>query len=258
MSDLQSGRRALRDFQGFVACGGFSYGDVLGAGQGWAEVDPVQRRAARRVRAFFARSDTFALGVCNGCQMMAHLASIIPGAEGWPSFQRNRSEQFEARFVMVELPQSPSMFFAGMAGSRMPIVVSHGEGRAVFAGVDAQDNALVAMRYVDNDGAVAKSYPFNPNGSPDGIAGVTTPDGRFTIMMPHPERVFRTVQMSWAPASVARAGCLAVVQDVRQRAALAGLIRSDQQRAVHSVIVCCSLPARSESTAASEVRISSA
>ncbi len=133
--------------------------------------------------------------------MMANLAPIIPGAECWPTFHRNRSEQFEARFVLAELPANPSLFFADMAGSRIPVVVSHGEGRAVFAGTDAQDNALVAMRYVDNAGRVAKTYPANPNGSPAGIAGVTTPDGRFTIMMPHPERVFRTVQMSWAPAS---------------------------------------------------------
>jgi phosphoribosylformylglycinamidine synthase len=130
--------------------------------------------------------------------MMSHLAPIIPGAEHWPTFQRNRSEQFEARFVMAEITQSPSLFFSGMAGSRLPVVVSHGEGRAVFAG--NQENALVALRYVDNHGAVATTYPFNPNGSPDGITGVTTPDGRFTLMMPHPERIFRSVQMSWHPA----------------------------------------------------------
>ena len=201
MSDLQQGRHALRDFHGFAACGGFSYGDVLGAGQGWAKSILFNDALRAQFEQFFARSDTFALGVCNGCQMMANLAPIIPGAECWPTFHRNRSEQFEARFVLAELPANPSLFFADMAGSRIPVVVSHGEGRAVFAGTDAQDNALVAMRYVDNAGRVAKTYPANPNGSPAGIAGVTTPDGRFTIMMPHPERVFRTVQMSWAPAS---------------------------------------------------------
>ncbi|MBK8335476.1 MAG: phosphoribosylformylglycinamidine synthase [Sterolibacteriaceae bacterium] len=201
MSDLQQGRRRLADFHGFAACGGFSYGDVLGAGQGWAKSILFNDDLRGQFEQFFARPDTFALGVCNGCQMMANLSSIIPGAECWPAFQRNRSEQFEARFVTVELPPNPSLFFADMAGSRIPVVVSHGEGRAVFAGVDAQDNALVAMRYVDNAGKVATTYPANPNGSPAGIAGVTTADGRFTIMMPHPERVFRSVQMSWAPAA---------------------------------------------------------
>ncbi|CAG4883872.1 phosphoribosylformyl-glycineamide synthetase [Georgfuchsia toluolica] len=200
MSDLQSGRVKLSDFAGFAACGGFSYGDVLGAGQGWAKSILFNARLHDEFAAFFARGDSFALGVCNGCQMMSHLAPIIPGAEHWPSFQRNRSEQFEARFVMVEITESPSLFFSGMAGSKLPVVVSHGEGRAVFAG--NQDNAQVALRYVDNHGAVATSYPFNPNGSPDGITGVTTPDGRFTIMMPHPERIFRSVQMSWHPAGL--------------------------------------------------------
>ena len=197
MSDLHSGRVKLSDFAGFAACGGFSYGDVLGAGQGWAKSILFNARLRDEFAAFFARGDSLALGVCNGCQMMSHLAPIIPGAEYWPSFQRNRSEQFEARFVMVEITESPSLFFSGMAGSRLPVVVSHGEGRAVFAG--NQENARVAIRYVDNHGAVAKTYPFNPNGSPDGITGVTTADGRFTIMMPHPERIFRSVQMSWHP-----------------------------------------------------------
>ncbi|MDO8932642.1 MAG: phosphoribosylformylglycinamidine synthase, partial [Rhodocyclaceae bacterium] len=200
MSDLQAGRVDLSDFKGLAACGGFSYGDVLGAGQGWAKSILFNERLRDEFAAFFNRADSFALGVCNGCQMMSNLASIIPGAEHWPTFHRNRSEQFEARFVMVEVPQSPSIFFAGMAGSKLPVVVSHGEGRAVFADAAAQDKALVALRYVDNRGAVAAQYPANPNGSPAGITGLTTADGRFTIMMPHPERIFRTVQMSWHPA----------------------------------------------------------
>jgi phosphoribosylformylglycinamidine synthase len=198
MSDLQASRTTMADFRGFVSCGGFSYGDVLGAGQGWAKSILFNERLRDDFTAFFARPDTFALGVCNGCQMMSNLASIIPGAEAWPTFHRNRSEQFEARFVMVEIPDSPSIFMKGMNGSKLPIVVSHGEGRAVFTGNPKQ--AAVALRYVDNRGAVATTYPFNPNGSPDGIAGVTTADGRFTVMMPHPERIFRTVQMSWHPS----------------------------------------------------------
>ena len=202
MSDLQAGRYHLADFHGLAACGGFSYGDVLGAGQGWAKSILFNPALRAEFEAFFGRSDTFALGVCNGCQMMANLAAIIPGAEHWPTFHRNRSEQFEARFVMAEIPQNPSILFAGMAGSRMPIVVSHGEGRAVFARDADRSTALVAMRYVDNHGKIAERYPFNPNGSPDGLAGVTTADGRFTIMMPHPERTARTVQMSWHPADL--------------------------------------------------------
>jgi phosphoribosylformylglycinamidine synthase len=198
MSDLQSGRIHLADFKGFAACGGFSYGDVLGAGQGWAKSVLFNDRLRDEFTAFFHRADSFALGVCNGCQMMAHLAPIIPGAQDWPTFQRNRSEQFEARVVMVEIPASPSIFLAGMGGSKLPVVVSHGEGRAEFSGSQS-GKALVAMRYVDNRGAVASSYPFNPNGSPEGLSGVTTADGRFTIMMPHPERTFRSLQMSWQP-----------------------------------------------------------
>jgi phosphoribosylformylglycinamidine synthase len=196
MSDLQSGRVHLADFKGFAACGGFSYGDVLGAGQGWAKSVLFNNRLCDEFSAFFGRGDTFALGVCNGCQMMAHLAPIIPGAQDWPTFQRNRSEQFEARVVMVEIPQTNSIFLGSMAGSTLPVVVSHGEGRAELAG---SGQATVAMHYIDNRGAVATTYPFNPNGSPEGIAGVTTADGRFTIMMPHPERTFRSVQMSWQP-----------------------------------------------------------
>ncbi len=196
MSDLMTGRVKLADFKGLAACGGFSYGDVLGAGQGWAKSVLFHPELKDAFAAFFARPDTFALGVCNGCQMMSNLAAIIPGAQHWPTFHRNRSEQFEARFAMVEIPASPSIFFAGMAGSTLPVVVSHGEGRAVFASDQRPD---IALRYIDHRGAPAATYPFNPNGSPDGITGVTTPDGRFTIMMPHPERVFRTVQMSWHP-----------------------------------------------------------
>ena len=199
MSDLQAGRVKLADFHGLAACGGFSYGDVLGAGQGWAKSILFNPRLRAEFEAFFGRSDTFALGVCNGCQMMAHLAPIIPGAEAWPTFQRNRSEQFEARFVMVEVTDSPSILLAGMAGSRMPIVVSHGEGRAVFRAEADRAQAVLALRYIDNYGQPAQRYPANPNGSPDGVTGFTTADGRFTIMMPHPERTARTLQMSWAP-----------------------------------------------------------
>jgi len=199
MSDLMAGRVRLADFTGLAACGGFSYGDVLGAGQGWAKSILFHPELKDAFAAFFARPDTFALGVCNGCQMMAHLAPIIPGAGNWPTFHRNRSEQFEARFAMVEIAASPSIFFAGMAGAKLPVVVSHGEGRAVFAGSRRPD---VVLRYIDNRAAPAATYPFNPNGSPEGITGVTTPDGRFTVMMPHPERVFRTVQMSWHPAGL--------------------------------------------------------
>ncbi|HQN46640.1 MAG TPA: phosphoribosylformylglycinamidine synthase, partial [Rugosibacter sp.] len=205
MSDVQAGRVKLADFNGLVACGGFSYGDVLGAGQGWAKSILFNSQLRDEFAAFFAREDSFALGVCNGCQMMAHLAPIIPGAEGWPTFQRNRSEQFEARLVMVEIPESPSIFMSSMAGSRLPVVVSHGEGRAVFDNESLEKSALVrrrdmtALRYIDHRGAVATTYPANPNGSPEGLAGVTTADGRFTIMMPHPERVVRVAQMSWHP-----------------------------------------------------------
>src|SRR5574343_924148 len=199
MSDLQSGRVQLADFKGLAACGGFSYGDVLGAGQGWAKSILFNDALRAQFAAFFQRQDTFALGVCNGCQMMSNLAEIVPGAEHWPRFHRNRCEQFEARFVMTEVLDSPSILLAGMAGSKMPIVVSHGEGRAVFAKPEDQATALASLRYVDNYGNVATTYPLNPNGSPDGLTGFTTADGRFTIMMPHPERTARTVQMSWYP-----------------------------------------------------------
>jgi phosphoribosylformylglycinamidine synthase len=199
MSDILAGRVTLKDFRGLVACGGFSYGDVLGAGLGWARTILMHDGCRDEFAAFFNRKDTFALGVCNGCQMMSALKSIIPGAEHWPAFRRNKVEQFEARFVMTEILDSPSIFFAGMEGSQVPIVVSHGEGRAVFANADDQAKCLSAVRYVDNKGEPTEVYPYNPNGSPGGLTGVTTEDGRFTIMMPHPERVFRTVQMSWHP-----------------------------------------------------------
>ncbi|MDN0077329.1 phosphoribosylformylglycinamidine synthase [Crenobacter sp. SG2303] len=198
MSDIISGRRSLEEFAGLAACGGFSYGDVLGAGEGWAKSILFNARARDQFEGFFQRSDTFALGVCNGCQMMSNLSEIIPGAENWPHFRRNQSEQFEARFSMVRVPESPSIFLADMAGSELPVVVSHGEGRAVFA-PGAIDKVTVALSYIDGNGRSTETYPLNPNGSPQGITGVTTPDGRFTIMMPHPERVFRAMQNSWHP-----------------------------------------------------------
>jgi len=199
MSDILAGRVSLKDFKGLVACGGFSYGDVLGAGLGWARTILMHDGCRDEFAAFFNRLDTFALGVCNGCQMMSALKSIIPGAEHWPAFRRNKVEQFEARFVMAEVLDSPSIFFAGMEGSQVPIVVSHGEGRAVFDNAADLAKVLSAVRYVDNKGEPTEVYPYNPNGSPGGLTAVTTADGRFTIMMPHPERVFRTVQMSWHP-----------------------------------------------------------
>jgi phosphoribosylformylglycinamidine synthase len=199
MSDVIAGRASLSDFNGFAACGGFSYGDVLGGGEGWAKSILFNPRARDEFAAFFGRGDAFALGVCNGCQMMSALHELIPGTEAWPRFVKNRSEQFEARLVLVEVPQSPSFFFDGMAGSRIPVVTAHGEGRALFTSGQAPEKAIVAMRFVDNRGAGTETYPYNVNGSPLGITGVTTADGRFTIVMPHPERVFRTVQMSWHP-----------------------------------------------------------
>jgi phosphoribosylformylglycinamidine synthase len=201
MTDIIAGRTDLTAFQGFAAGGGFSYGDVLGAGEGWAKSILFNARARDAFEAFFRRGDTFALGACNGCQMMGSLRELVPGAGSWPRFVRNKSEQFEARFVMVEVQRSPSLFFEGMAGSRLPVVVAHGEGYAEFADTKALRAAesLVALRFVDNRGAVTETYPSNPNGSPAGITGLTTADGRFTILMPHPERVFRTVQNSWHP-----------------------------------------------------------
>ena len=198
MSDLQAGRARLEHFQGFVACGGFSYGDTLGAGAGWARAILFNPALAERFKAFFERRDVIALGVCNGCQMMAELAPLIPGAEAWPLFTRNKSEQFEARLSQVEVLPSPSLFFAGMAGWRLPIAVSHGEG---FADFSQQGDAAAVQRalcFVDRDGRPTEAYPFNPNGSPDGLTAVTTADGRFTALMPHPERVFRNLQLSWS------------------------------------------------------------
>ncbi|WP_298599141.1 phosphoribosylformylglycinamidine synthase [uncultured Limnohabitans sp.] len=197
MTDLQSGRANLADFKGVVACGGFSYGDTLGAGIGWARSITFNPGLAEQFKSFFGRSDTFGLGVCNGCQMFAELADIIPGAQDWPRFTTNQSERFEARLSMVEVLESPSLFFAGMAGNRLPIAVAHGEGYANFKYRGNANKAIAAMRYVDNTGAATEAYPFNPNGSAGGLTAVTTADGRFTAMMPHPERVFRNVQMSW-------------------------------------------------------------
>jgi phosphoribosylformylglycinamidine synthase len=197
MTDLQAGRHSLAAFRGIVACGGFSYGDTLGAGIGWARSITFHERLSAEFQAFFARSDTFGLGVCNGCQMFAELAGIIPGADAWPRFTTNRSERFEARLAMVEVLPSPSFFFEGMAGSRLPIAVAHGEGYPDFSQRGEASEAIAAMRFVDNHGQPTERYPFNPNGGAGGLTGVTTPDGRFTALMPHPERVFRNVQMSW-------------------------------------------------------------
>ncbi len=201
MTDLQTGRANLKDFVGIVACGGFSYGDTLGAGIGWARSITFNPVLSDQFQAFFARSDTFGLGVCNGCQMFAELAQIIPGAEHWPRFTTNQSERFEARLSMVEILESPSLFLAGMAGIRLPIAVAHGEGFANFdpakAGRGNLASVIQAMRFTDNFGAATTQYPFNPNGSPGGLTAVTTQNGRFTAMMPHPERVFRNIQMSW-------------------------------------------------------------
>ncbi len=197
MTDLQAGRADLADFQGVVACGGFSYGDTLGAGIGWARSITFNPKLSAQFQAFFGRGDTFGLGVCNGCQMFAELADIIPGADAWPRFTTNRSERFEARLSMVEVLESPSIFFGGLAGTRLPIAVAHGEGYANFGHRGDAALAIAAMRYVDNHGQPTEQYPFNPNGSAGGLTAVTTADGRFTALMPHPERVFRNIQMSW-------------------------------------------------------------
>ena len=197
MTDLQAGHARLGDFTGFVACGGFSYGDTLGAGEGWARSILFNARLAEQFAAFFARESVFALGVCNGCQMMAALAALIPGAEAWPRFTRNRSERFEARLSLVEVLASPSIFFQGQAGSRLPIAVAHGEGYADFSQRGDAGRVHAALRFVDHSGQPTEAYPANPNGSPDGLTAVTTADGRYTALMPHPERVFRNVQMSW-------------------------------------------------------------
>ncbi|HYW58726.1 MAG TPA: phosphoribosylformylglycinamidine synthase [Polaromonas sp.] len=202
MTDLQSGRAKLSDFKGVVACGGFSYGDTLGAGVGWARSITFNPLLSEQFKSFFDRQDTFGLGVCNGCQMFAELADIIPGAEAWPRFTTNRSERFEARLSQVEVLDSPSLFFAGMAGTRLPIAVAHGEGYANFAHRGDAAKAIAAMRFTDNHGQATESYPANPNGSAGGLTAVTTADGRFTAMMPHPERVFRNVQMSWTDQDI--------------------------------------------------------
>ena len=202
MSDLQAGRARLAQFQGLVACGGFSYGDTLGAGEGWARSILFNPALTAQFAAFFARPDTLALGVCNGCQMMAALSAIIPGTAAWPRFTRNQSEQFEARLSLVEVLASPSVFFTGMAGSRLPIAVAHGEGFADFSQRGDADQVQRAMRFVDHRGAATEAYPANPNGSAGGLTAVTTPDGRFTALMPHPERVLRQVQMSWTAGEV--------------------------------------------------------
>ena len=202
MTDIIRGRVSLKNFKGLVACGGFSYGDVLGAGGGWAKTILLNSRASDEFAAFFARLDSFGLGVCNGCQMLSQLREMIPGAKHWPRFYRNASEQFEARLARVEVVESPSLFLQGMAGSMLPIAVAHGEGRAVFDISSPEQvlaEGLVGLRYVDNYGQATEHYPENPNGSPLGITGLTTQDGRFTTMMPHPERVFRAVQHSWRP-----------------------------------------------------------
>ncbi|MDD2747594.1 MAG: phosphoribosylformylglycinamidine synthase, partial [Acidithiobacillus ferrooxidans] len=198
MSDLATGRHRLPDFQAMAACGGFSYGDVLGAGAGWAKSILFHDRLRDDFAAFFADTSRLALGVCNGCQMLAELRDIIPGAAHWPHFARNRSEQFEARLAMVEVMDSPSLLFAGMAGTYAPIVIAHGEGRAHFAG-DQPGSGPVTMRFVDAQGQPAVQYPANPNGSPQGVTGLCNEDGRVSILMPHPERVVRSLQMSWRP-----------------------------------------------------------
>ena len=198
LNDILEGRVDLDDFVGLVACGGFSYGDVLGAGEGWAKTILFHDELRTTFKQFFERADTFTLGVCNGCQMLSALKELIPGAEDWPAFLKNSSEQFEARLVTVKINDSPSIFFKDMAESYLPVPVAHGEGRAVFA--DDQSSAHVAMQYTDNSHQPTERYPFNPNGSKDGATALTTPDGRATIMMPHPERAFQTRQLSWHPS----------------------------------------------------------
>jgi phosphoribosylformylglycinamidine synthase len=203
MSDLLAGRRGLAGFRGLVACGGFSYGDVLGAGGGWARSILMHEQVREEFRQYFDRDDCFSLGVCNGCQMFALLRELIPGAQAWPRFLRNRSEQFEARFSLVEILDSPSVLLAGMSGSRLPVAIAHGEGRPEFAAASdlrrCLEARLVAVRYLSNEGAPAERYPANPNGAVHAIAALTTTDGRATITMPHPERVYRTAQNSWHP-----------------------------------------------------------
>lgn len=199
LNDILSDRVNLDDFVGLAACGGFSYGDVLGAGEGWAKTILFHQELREKFQKFFTRKDTFTLGTCNGCQMLAALKEIIPGAENWPEFLKNTSEQFEARVSLIEIQESPSILLQGLAGSILPVPVAHGEGRAVFAGQAQQDASHVAAKYVDNYGKVTETYPANPNGSPEGITALTTDDGRATILMPHPERAFMSRQLSWHP-----------------------------------------------------------
>jgi phosphoribosylformylglycinamidine synthase len=212
MTDLATGRHRLDDFQVLVACGGFSYGDVLGAGVGWARSVLFNAQLAEAFSRFFNHPDTLSLGVCNGCQMMSQLKSIIPGASAWPRFVRNRSQQYEARFAQVEVMASPSLLLAGMQGWRLPIVVSHGEGRAEFDATAngerraAADRARPVMRFVDGEGQPTEQYPMNPNGSANGFTGFCSDDGRATILMPHPERVFRLAQWSWCPPGLRSGG----------------------------------------------------
>jgi phosphoribosylformylglycinamidine synthase len=201
MTDLQTGAADLSSFKGLVAVGGFSYGDTLGAGEGWARSILFNTQLSDQFAQYFGRTDTFGLGVCNGCQMMAALATMIPGAENWPRFTRNQSEKYEARFSLVEVLESPSLFFKGMAGATIPVAVAHGEGFANFSRQGNPQSALAALRFVDHKGQPTEAYPFNPNGSPNGLTSVTTADGRFTVLMPHPERVTRNVMMSWSPSS---------------------------------------------------------
>jgi phosphoribosylformylglycinamidine synthase len=203
MTDILSGRQRLARFQGLVACGGFSYGDVLGAGEGWAKSILFNARARDEFAGFFARPETFTLGICNGCQMLAALQELVPGSDGWPRFVRNRSEQYEARLTLVRVPASRSVLLSGMSDSVLPIAVAHGEGYAEFASAGGAqrlpDLGMVSLQYADHRDRVTERYPENPNGSPAGIAGICNADGRITALMPHPERVFRTVQHSWAP-----------------------------------------------------------
>jgi phosphoribosylformylglycinamidine synthase len=210
MTDVLEGRIALDGFRGLVACGGFSYGDVLGAGEGWAKSILFNARARQQFSAFFARNDTFTLGVCNGCQMLSSLKELIPGSESWPRFVQNRSERFEARVCMVEITDSPSVLLRGMLGSQLPVVVAHGEGRAEFQSTEQQreleQSGLVGARFIDHRGQLTQHYPENPNGSPAGITALCSRDGRATVLMPHPERVFRSVQYSWHPSDWAEDG----------------------------------------------------
>jgi phosphoribosylformylglycinamidine synthase len=203
MTDILQGRITLKDFAGLAACGGFSYGDVLGAGEGWAKSILFNDRARAEFVEFFRRENAFALGVCNGCQMMSNLKSIIPGADAWPRFVQNQSERYESRLVSVRIEPSPSVLFRGMEGSVIPIAVAHGEGYAEFPSAvlarECNESGLVAARFVDNHHRVTEQYPLNPNGSPFGMTALTTTTGRVTIMMPHPERVHRTVALSWHP-----------------------------------------------------------